>query len=83
MIVWLAEGALLSAIVDEVDMGFSCLLKALSVVFVSSIIRLFSIGPFGICEKRTPWKPSAGVASTAFTKLRVSQALMDVRSATS
>jgi hypothetical protein len=27
MIVWLAEGALLSAIVDEVDMGFSCLLK--------------------------------------------------------
>jgi hypothetical protein len=25
MIVWLAEGALLSAIVDEVDMGFSCL----------------------------------------------------------
>ena len=32
MIVWLAEGALLSAIVDEVDMGFSCLLKSLSVV---------------------------------------------------
>src|SRR5580658_7265416 len=30
MIVWLAEGALLSAIVDEVDMGFSCLLKSLS-----------------------------------------------------
>src|SRR5260221_2639652 len=59
MIVWLAEGALLSAIVDEVDMGFSCLLKSLSVVFVSSIIRLFSIGPFGICEKWTPWKPSA------------------------
>ena len=29
MIVWLAEGALLSAIVDEVDMGFSCLLKSL------------------------------------------------------
>jgi hypothetical protein len=25
--VWLAEGALLSAIVDEVDMGFSCLLN--------------------------------------------------------
>jgi hypothetical protein len=43
MIVWLAEGALLSAIVDEVDMGFSCLVKSLSVVFVSSIIRLFSI----------------------------------------
>jgi hypothetical protein len=41
------------------DMGFSCLLKSLSVVFVSSIIRLFSIGPFGICEKWTPWKPSA------------------------
>jgi membrane protein required for beta-lactamase induction len=31
MIVWLAEGALLSAIVDEVDMGFSCLLKPLSI----------------------------------------------------
>jgi hypothetical protein len=27
MIVWLAEGALLSAIVDEVDMGFSCLVR--------------------------------------------------------
>jgi hypothetical protein len=51
MIVWLAEGAPLSAIVDEVDMGFSSLLKSLSVVFVSSIIKPFSIGPFGICEK--------------------------------
>ena len=30
-----------------------------------------------------PWKPSACVASTAFTKLGVSQALMDVRSTTS
>ena len=56
---WLAEGALLPAIVDEVDMGFSCLLKSISVVFVSAIIRLFSIGPFGICEKWTRWKPSA------------------------
>src|ERR1700730_8526133 len=88
MIVWLAEGglaegALLSAVVDEVDMGFSCLLKPISVVFVSPIIRLFSIGPFGICEKWTLWKPSACVASTAFTKLGVSQALMDVRSTTS
>src|ERR1700675_4497026 len=55
MIGWLAEGTLLSAIVDEVDMGFSCLLRPLSVVFVSLIIRLFSIGPFGICEKWTPW----------------------------
>jgi hypothetical protein len=42
-----------------VDMGFSCMLKSLSVVFISSIIRLFSIGLFGICEKWTPWKPSA------------------------
>jgi hypothetical protein len=57
--VWLAEGARLSAIVDEVDMGFSCLLKPISIAFVSLIIRLFSIGPFGICEKWTPWKPSA------------------------
>jgi hypothetical protein len=59
MVVRLAEGALLWAIVDEMDMGFSCLLKPLWVVFVSSITRLFSIGPFGICEKWTPWKPSA------------------------
>src|ERR1700684_396230 len=42
MIVWLAEGALLSAIVDEVDMGFSCLLKSLSVVFVFIFVLLSS-----------------------------------------
>src|ERR1700730_8292138 len=69
MIMWLAEGALLSAIVDELDMGFSCLLKPISVVFVSSIIRLFSIGPFGICEKWAPGSPGPRQFGRALRRL--------------
>jgi hypothetical protein len=43
MIAGLAEGVLLAAVVDAVDMGLSRLLKPILAVFAASIIRLFSI----------------------------------------
>jgi len=57
VIVGLAEGARMSAIVDEVDMGFSCWLKH---SMLSSVIIMYSqTWNLSDCEKWTHGSPSA------------------------